>query len=157
VRLDANNIPAEVRVGLSTSGPHGSVALVSSYPVDVIWRGRQLATAEASKSFDLPAGDQSLTIVSKENFLRATLTVAVRGGETVPLQAPALGRINIRANPDNCQVLIDGTFVDYPPILNRPLAGGAHTVSFRWPDGKTREEAVDVRPGSPAYVMGRRD
>jgi hypothetical protein len=157
VRLDANNIPAEVRVGLETSGPHGSVALVSSYPVDVIWRGRQLATAEASKSFDLPAGDQSLTIVSKENFLRATLTVAVRGGETVPLQAPALGRINIRANPDNCQVLIDGTFVDYPPILNRPLAGGAHTVSFRWPDGKTREEAVDVRPGSPAYVMGRRD
>ncbi|HET9318043.1 MAG TPA: protein kinase [Vicinamibacteria bacterium] len=157
VRLEANNIPAEVRVGLETSGPQGSVALSSSYPVDVLWRGRQLATAEASKSFDLPAGEQSLTIVSKEHFLRATMTVEVRGGETVPLTPPVLGRINIRANPDNCQVFIDGTFVDYPPILNRPLAGGAHTVSFRWPDGVNRDEAVDVSPGSPAYVMGRRD
>jgi predicted Ser/Thr protein kinase len=157
VRLDGNNIPAEVRVGLETSGPHGSVALSSSYPVDVVWRGRQLATAEASKSFDLPAGEHALTIVSKENFLRATLTVEVRGGETIPLTPPGLGRINIRANPDNCQVLIDGTFVDYPPILNRPLAGGAHTVSFRWADGVSRDEAVQVTPGSPAYVMGRRD
>ena len=157
VRLDGNNIPAEVRVGLETSGPHGTVALSSSYPVDVVWRGRQLATAEASKSFELPAGEHALTIVSKENFLRATLTVEVRGGETIPLTPPVLGRVNIRANPDNCQVFIDGTFVDYPPILNRPLAGGAHTVSFRWSDGVSRDEAVQVTPGSPAYVMGRRD
>jgi serine/threonine-protein kinase len=157
VRLEADNIPAEVRVGLSTSGPHGNVALSSSYPVDVLWRGRALATGEASKTFDLPAGEQSLTIVSKEHFLRATVTVEVRGGETVPLTPPVLGRINIRANPDNCQVFIDGTFVDYPPILNRPLAGGAHSVSFRWPDGVKRDESVEVSPGSPAYVMGRRD
>ncbi len=157
VRLDANNIPAEVRVGLETSGPHGNVALTSSYPVDVLWRGRPLATGEAAKTFDLPAGEQSLTIVAKEHFLRATIAVEVRGGETVPLTPPVLGRINIRANPDNCQVFIDGTFVDYPPILNRPLAGGAHTVSFRWPDGVSREESVQVSPGSPAYVMGRRD
>jgi serine/threonine-protein kinase len=157
VRLEPNNIPAEVRVGLEASGPRGDVALSSSYPVDVFWRGRQLVAAEVSKSFALPAGEQSLTVVSKDNFLRATLTVEVRAGEVTPLPAPTLGRINIRANPDNCQVFIDGTFVDYPPILNRPLAGGPHTVSFRWPDGVSRDESVDVTPGSPAYVMGRRD
>jgi hypothetical protein len=85
------------------------------------------------------------------------MTVEVRPGEVTAFTPPTLGRVNIRANPDNCQVFIDGTFVDYPPILNRPLAGGAHTVSFRWPDGVSRDESVDVKPGSPAYVMGRRD
>jgi hypothetical protein len=157
VRLQPNNIPAEVRVGLETSGPQGSVALDSPYPVDVFWRGRQMVEGAASKSFGLPAGEQSLTLVSKEHFLRTTLTVEVRAGETTPVAPPVLGRINIRANPDNCQVYIDGAFVDYPPILNRPLAGGAHTVSFRWPDGVSRDESVDVTPGRPAYVMGRRD
>jgi len=157
VRLQPNNIPAEVRVGLETSGPTGNVALDSTYPVEVMWRGRLMVDKEASKSFMLPAGEQSLVVISREYFLRTTMTVEVRGGETVPFTPPTLGRVNVRANPDNCQVFIDGAFVDYPPILNRPLAGGPHTVSFRWPDGVSRDETVDVKPGSPAYVMGRRD
>ncbi len=157
VRLQADNIPAEVRVGLEASGPQGTVALQSAYPVDVFWRGRQLAAGQAAASLGLPAGEHALLVVSKENFLRTTMTVEVRPGETIPLTPPTLGRVNVRANPDNCQVYIDGTFVDYPPILNRPLAGGAHTVSFRWPDGVQREERIEVAAGTPAYVTGRRD
>jgi hypothetical protein len=61
----------------------------------------------------------------------------------------------VRANPDNCKVFIDGVFIDYPPILDRPLATGTHAVTFKWPDGEAREEVV-VERGKPAYVTGRR-
>ena len=54
-------------------------------------------------------------------------------------------------------MFIDGAFVDYPPILDRPVAAGAHTVAFKWPDGVKREAQAEVEAGSPAYVMGRKD
>ena len=63
------------------------------------------------------------------------------------VSAPELGRINVRANPDNCQVFIDGIFVDYPPILDRPLAAGPHAVSFEWPDGGRATRAGRGRTG----------
>jgi hypothetical protein len=85
------------------------------------------------------------------------LPVEVRAGATAEVRAPELGRINIKANPDNCQVFIDGTFIDYPPILDKPVSTGAHTVTFKWPDGVRRDEAVSVAHGVPAYVMGRKD
>ena len=66
---------------------------------------------------------------------------------------PRSGKLNIRATPDNCQVFIDGAFVDYPPILDRPVAAG-----------RTRSPSVARRraargdggggPGAPAFVIG---
>ena len=53
-------------------------------------------------------------------------------------------------------MLIDGVFVDYPPILDKPIAAGAHTVSFKWPDGHRADESAEVDPGRIQYVMGRR-
>jgi hypothetical protein len=73
------------------------------------------------------------------------------------VSAPALGKINIRANPDNCQVFIDGAFVEYPPILDRAIAVGDHKVGFKWPDGAHQDETVEVSRNGPAYVTGRKD
>ena len=64
---------------------------------------------------------------------------------------------NIRALPDNCQVFIDGAFVDYPPVLDRAIAEGTHTVGFKWPDGAKSQETVEVPRGAPAFVTGRRE
>jgi hypothetical protein len=71
--------------------------------------------------------------------------------------APALGRVHIKANPDNCRVLIDGVFVDYPPILDRPLAAGAHRVSFEWVEGARFEQVIEVMADRAVYVTGRKD
>ena len=46
----------------------------------------------------------------------------------VAVEAPALGKLNVRASPDNCEVFVDGAFVDYPPILDRPAVVGADAV-----------------------------
>jgi hypothetical protein len=147
---------APLSVALEPSGPQGTVSLASSFPVDVIWKGRTLGRGQSGR-FPLPAGRHSLTLVSSAYFLKASVPVEVRAGAEAALRAPELGRISIRANPDNCQVLIDGVFVDYPPILDKPIAAGSHTVSFKWPDGHRADEQAEVAAGRIAYVMGRRE
>jgi serine/threonine protein kinase len=135
----------------------GKVSIISAYPVDVLWRGKALSRGQASPQVSLPAGRQVLTLVASAQGVKLNVTVDVRAGAVTGLTAPELGRISVRANPDNCQIFVDGTFLDYPPILDKPIAVGAHTVEFRWPDGARRTQTVDVAPGAPTYVMGRKD
>jgi predicted Ser/Thr protein kinase len=149
---------APVRLTLEVLGPQGRIAISAAYPLDVVWRGKVLSHGQPSPEVSLPAGRQQLTLVAPTYFLRQVVTVDVpRPPAVAAVAAPALGKINIRANPDNCQVFIDGDFVEYPPILDRAIAAGEHRVAFKWPDGARREEAVQVARGAPAYVMGRKD
>jgi len=148
--------PAEPAVAAEPAGPEGRVAIVSSYPVDVVWNGKVVGRG-ASPQVSLPAGRQVLTLVAAPYFLRSSVAVNVKAEGVAGVETPRLGRLNIKANPDNCQVFIDGAFVDYPPILDKAVAVGAHTVAFKWPDGVRRDEQAQVEAGSPAYVMGRKD
>jgi hypothetical protein len=142
---------------LEKPAPPGTVAVGSSYAVDVLWRGRVLAKGQASPRVTLPGGRQVLTLVSPPVFLRAEVPVQVPPGGQAALAAPALGKLNVRAVPDNCEVFVNGAFVDYPPILDRPAAAGRLVVSFRWPDGARSEQAVEVKAGAPAFVVGRKE
>ena len=135
----------------------GTVVVSSSYPVDVLWRGRPLVRGQSSPRVPVPGGRQVLTLVASSVFLRADVTVEVPPGGEVPLLAPLAGKLNVRAVPDNCEVFVNGTFVDYPPILDRPVAAGRLTVGFRWPDGARSEQVVDVKGGAPTFVMGRKE
>ncbi len=156
-RVAADRAPSELRLTLEPSTPPGAVAVTAPYPVDLVFKGRALVKGETAARVELPSGRQALTLVAEKYFLRATVNVDVKPGGTAGIEAPALGRVSIRAMPDNCEVSIDGMFVDYPPILDRPVASGSRTVSFKWPDGTRREEKVDVQKGAVAYVVGRRD
>ena len=116
-----------------------------------------LARGELAPHVELPSGRQVLTLASATVFLRADVSVDVPPAGEAVVEAPALGRLNVRALPDNCRVLVDGAFVDYPPILDRRIAAGPHTVSFEWPDGATRDQAVTVEAGTSAFVTGRKE
>jgi hypothetical protein len=155
LRIPAGKLSKDVRVTMEPAGPLGAVIVSSSYPLDVMWKGRLLAKGQSSPRVSLPEGKQSLTLVSNALFLRATVSVDVKGESSI--QAPAVGRINIKANPDTCEVFIDGVSAGYPPILDKSVAAGNHVVLFKWPDGSRHQEAADVPPGRPAYVMGRKD
>jgi serine/threonine protein kinase len=145
------------RATAQPAGPQGKVSVTSPYAVDVQWKDRVLARGETAAQVSLPAGRQTLTLSAPQYLLRQTVTVEVKPDAVAEVVAPELGRINVRANPDNCKVFIDGVFIDYPPILDRPLAAGTHSVSFKWPDGQARDEEVVVERGKPAYVTGRRE
>jgi hypothetical protein len=157
VRVEAGASAGALDVVLEKLAPAGTVTVASSYPLDVLWRGRLLARGEVSPRVSVPGGRQVLTLVSGSLFLRADVTVQVPPGGEASLAAPATGELNVRAVPDNCEVFVDGTFVDYPPILERPMAAGRHTVAFRWPDGAKSEQAVEVKGGAPTFVFGRRE
>ena len=144
-------------MALEKLAPAGTVAVSSSYPLDVLWRGRSLARGETSPRVSLPGGRQVLTLVSTSFFLKADVTVEVPPGGEVPLQAPLAGKLNVRAVPDNCEVFVDGAFVDYPPILDRLVAAGRHTVSFRWPDGTRKEEVLEVKGAASNFVSARKE
>ena len=157
VRVEAGAPPAALELTLDKLAPEGVVAITSSYPVDVLWRGRPLSRGEISPRVSVPGGRQVLTLVSASLFLKAEVTVQVPPRGETALAAPAAGKLNVRAVPENCEVFVDGTFVDYPPILDRPVASGRHTVSFRWQDGVKAEEAVEVKGGAPTYVLRRKE
>jgi hypothetical protein len=157
LRLQPGGVTSELRVVLEPSGPLGTVTVASSFPLDVLWKGRVLARGQSSPRVSLPAGRQLLTLSAAAYFLRSNVSVDVRGGVANSVGAPGLGKISIRANPDNCQVLIDGVFVDYPPILDKAIAAGSHSVTFKWPDGSRAEQVAEIALGRIEYVMGRKD
>jgi len=157
VRLIPGQVPTDVRTKLEPVGPLGTVTVASTYPLDVLWRGKPLAREQVAPRVSLPAGRQVLTLVSSPYFLRTDVAVTVGAGGQAVVEAPGLGKISIRANPDNCQVFIDGAFVDYPPILDKAAAAGVHAVSFRWADGTKRQETAEVVPGGAAFVTGRKE
>jgi serine/threonine protein kinase len=157
VRVAAGRLPPELRVSLSSLSPPGKLVVTAPYPVDVLWKGKPLAREQTVAEVSLPSGPQVVTLVAAAHFLKTEVPVEVRASESVALAAPALGRLNIRAQPDNCRVFIDGAFVDYPPILEKQVAAGTHKVAFEWPDGARREQAVEVTTRAPAYVTGRKD
>jgi hypothetical protein len=157
IRVEKGAAAGPQDIVLEKLAPAGTVAVESAYPLDVLWRGRLLARGEVSPRVTVPGGRQVLTLSSASLFLKADVTVQVPPGGETSLAAPATGKLNVRAVPDNCEVFVDGTFVDYPPILDRPTAAGRHTVSFRWPGGAKSEQAVDVRGGAPTFLVGRKE
>jgi hypothetical protein len=157
LKLPAGKLPPSLALTLLPSGPPGTLAVVSAYPLDVVWKGKPLAKAQLSPHLNLPPGHQTVSLLAPAQFFKKDLAIEVKSGAIVGYEAPALGKINIKANPDNCEVSIDGVFVDYPPILDRPIVEGPHTVTFKWPDGVKRDETVPVVKGRAAYVMGRRE
>jgi hypothetical protein len=157
LKLPAGKLPPSLQLTLVPAGPPGTLAVVSSYPLDVVWKGQPLAKAQISPKLSLAPGRYTLSILAPGHFLRKDVVVEIKSGSTAGLEAPGLGKISIKANPDNCEVFIGGVFVDYPPILDRAIAEGTHTVTFKWPDGVKRDETIQVGKGRIAYVMGRRE
>ncbi len=157
VRTRPGAPPSTLEVTLERLVPPGSVAVNSAYELDVVWRGRTLARGQAAPRVQVTGGRQVLTLLSSAVFLKTDVTVEVPPGGEVAIEAPGIGKLNVRATPDNCEVFVGDVFVDYPPILDRPVAAGRHQVSFRWPDGARSQQAVEVKAGAPAFVIGRKE
>jgi len=157
LQVEAGDVPPALEVELERLPPPGKLAVSSSYPLDVQWRGRLLARGEVTPVVSLASGRQTVTLISSALFLRKEFAIDVPADGQAVLEAPGVGRLNVRALPDNCEILVDGAFVDYPPILDRPIAAGRHVVRFRWPDGSANEQTVDVTPSGASFVTGRKE
>ncbi len=155
IRIEAP-IPSSVEATLLPDGPPASLVVESAYPVTVSVSGRVIATEKPGVTATLPAGTHEVLIESASVFMKHRETVQLEAGGSFIVRAPGAGKLGVRASPDNCKVFVDGVFVDYPPIIDRTIAAGKHSVTFEWPDGKRAEEKVQIQAGKPSYVMGRK-
>ena len=149
-------IPGSVGATLVPDGPPASLVVESAYPVTVSVSGRVIATDRTGATATLPSGNHDVVLESASLFLRHRESIHLDPGSSFTVRAPPLGKIGVRASPDNCKVFVNGVFVDYPPILDRGIAAGRHVVRFEWPDGTSAEEKVQIQGGKPSYVMGRK-
>jgi tRNA A-37 threonylcarbamoyl transferase component Bud32 len=148
-------LPREPLV-LAPLGKPGTLAVESTYPVAIL-RGESILASEGeSPTAQLRPGSYQVRLVSERVFLDKTVEVQVREGETSLVRAPALGRVNVRANPGNCTVSIDGFGAGAPPFMNREIVEGSHEFVFTWPGDVRDVQRVVIQAGKPGYVIGQR-
>jgi hypothetical protein len=129
----------------------GSVAVTAPVPMQVLLRGRVVATTEA-ETFMLPIGNQELEFVNQNVGYRARRTVNVQAGRTasVRLEAPA-GTVHINAVPW-AEVWMDGQRIGETPIGNLQAPIGSRELVFRHPELGERKATLLVTLKAPARL-----
>jgi hypothetical protein len=110
---------------------------------------------KAGEAIALPEGRRSLTFRNDAVFVSEKALVTIEGGKVANpvITFPALGSLTVQAQPSNCKVYVDGTYVDVTPVLNLPISAGGHRVKVVFvPNGATQEVAVAVDSGKNALV-----
>ncbi len=138
--------------------PRGQVLIpkAKGYDLDVYEGTRKIG--RSGEPITLPEGRHTLTLRSDKVLLNETVTVAVAGDRTVSPATPPpdLGRLTVQAQPSNCKVFVDESYVDVTPILELPIAAGAHRVRIVFvPNGASKEMTVTIAGGKTEKVTVR--
>ena len=129
----------------------GSVAVSAPLPLQVLLRGRVVATTEA-ESFMLPVGTHELEFVNEAFGYSARRAVTVQAGKTAPLRLEMpMGTVNINAMPW-AEVWLDGKDLGETPLGNVQIPIGSRELVFRHPDLGERRATVLVTLKEPARI-----
>jgi predicted Ser/Thr protein kinase len=101
--------------------------LPPSYPIEVFKGSDPVAMKDGTIS--LPEGTHELTLKSPKVFFTRSLKVEITSTPLVLKEDwPGLGKVTIQAEPSNCKIYVDGDYLDYPPINERDIVAGTHTI-----------------------------
>src|SRR6187200_1463786 len=129
----------------------GSVAVSAPLPLQVLLRGRVVATTEA-ESFMLPVGTHELEFVNEAFGYSARRAVTVQAGKTAPLRLEMpMGTVNINAMPW-AEVWLDAKDLGQTPLGNVQIPIGSRELVFRHPDLGERRATVLVTLKEPARI-----
>lgn len=144
--------PSNLTVQMQQAAAPGFIKYVGQFPVSLFVDGKPAH----GTSFEAEPGTHTVSVRARGNALiRMSREISVTSGETSVIQQPAMGTLNIRANPSNCKIFIDGEFIDYPPITNLPVQIGTHAITFNWEKlAKKSTKSVVVSAGQGENVMG---
>ena len=156
VSIAAGQPLPEEAIALTPLGRPGTFRVRAPYPVAIHRGNGVVASASTNASVRFRPGNYRFRVVAPEVFLSRSVEVAIREAETITHEAPPLGRVNVRANPGNCTVTIDGMPAGSPPFMNRQVVTGVHEFVFTWPGNLTDTQSVNVEASKPTYVIGQR-
>ena len=129
----------------------GSVAVTAPVPMQVLLKGRVVATTEA-ESFMLPVGTQELEFVNQNVGFRARRTVTIQAGKTTTVRLdPPTGTVHINAVPW-AEVWMDGKRLGETPLGNLQVPIGTRELTFRHPEFGERRASVFVTLKEPARI-----
>jgi hypothetical protein len=129
----------------------GSVSVATPVPMQVLLKGRVVATTEAA-SFMLPVGTQELEFVNENVGYRARRTVTIQAGKTTSVGLnPPSGTVNINAVPW-AEVWLEGQRLGETPLGNLRVPIGSRELIFRHPDLGERRATVLVTLKEPARI-----
>jgi hypothetical protein len=129
----------------------GSVAVTAPVPMQVLLKGRVVATTEA-ESFMLPVGTQELEFVNQNVGFRARRTVTIQAGKTTTVRLdPPTGTVNVNAVPW-AEVWMNGQRLGETPLGNLQLPIGTRELIFRHPEFGERRATVLVTLKEPARI-----
>ena len=103
---------------------------------------RHELTVQPSGNVSARSREMLLNMPLNVNFSRAQAEVTV----------PAPGALAIFSAVETCTVGVDGDDLGFPPIPNKAVASGGHTVTLKCPDGKGETRKVTVAPGEKVRV-----
>src|SRR5262245_48730235 len=135
--------------------PLGYVVVQKPQEYDLEVYSGEKRLGRAGESLTLPEGKYNLTFRNDKVFVKESVQVAVEGDKTTTplITFPALGTLTVQAQPSNCKVFVDGTYVDVTPVLELPIVSGGHRVKVVFvPNGAQQEVAVAVSGGKNALV-----
>jgi hypothetical protein len=130
----------------------GTLSYAGQYPVTIFSQGK----AVRGNTLQLPPGTYKLTFKTKKGaYINFTRTVEIKAGDTKIVSAPPMGSLNVKANPSNCKISINGEVVDDAPIFNLPVQAGNHRIRFNWVKmGKTLDRTVVIPQSETVTVTG---
>ncbi len=146
--LDPAAIPNPLVINLAPKGAPGMLEVRANYDYEVFNGRSRVRAASGRETIPLDPGSYRITIVNNKYLLRVPYSVTIESNKTVPIDLPVLGWFtSILGSPDNCEICIDGTLCDYPPMRNVYVAPGEHTITVKWPDGRVKNEVRTVVAG----------
>lgn len=128
----------------ATAPPSPATLVVrASYPV-LLTLGARLLPASPVHTVEVVPGPQTIQVTAPQAYLRRTVQIEARGGQTYTEVMPELLSVRVAAAPANCKVSINGWYAGISP-LTVSVPRGPASFEFTWPgSGRSRTVAVDV-------------
>ncbi|MEW6365213.1 MAG: serine/threonine-protein kinase [Acidobacteriota bacterium] len=146
--IDPASVVSPLIVELEPVGAPGSIEIMATYEYRIYSGSSMLKEASNRSSLQLAPGNYRLRFTNKAILLNLTIPVQVSSNRTQTIELPRVGTLKgVSTMPENCEVCLDGTLCDYAPIGTLYLVEGRHTVTGKWPDGRTKTIEITIQAG----------
>ena len=129
--------------------PQATIVVASEYKVKLYLNGKYKGTYSGKKGITVTAGRQHIKLKGANVFFFFNKTYTLKQDETITVNTPGFGFVDIKAAPSKCRIKIDGIELnEEPPIFNKRISRGSHTIQVFWDQcGESRESRFEIFQG----------